>query len=96
MRFAFLVPAPDYPEAWDWAFDVQADALRSRGASVDAVPWTETKDLTAYDLILPIVVWGYHLKYAQWRAFLDHVEVQRLPFVNSPELARWNSDKRYL
>ena len=63
MRLAFLVPSPDYPEAWDWAFDVEADALRKRGVEVDAVPWTEAGDLTGYDLVLPLVVWGYHLQY---------------------------------
>ena len=96
MRFSFLVPALDYPEAWDWAFDVQAEALRARGAIVDAVPWSEEPDLSAYDLVLPIVAWGYHLKYAQWRAFLDRVEAAHLPFVNPPALVRWNSDKTYL
>ena len=58
MRLAFLVPAPDYPEEWDWAFDVEADALRKRGVEVDAVPWTEAADLSAYDLVLPMVVTG--------------------------------------
>src|SRR5437764_1203541 len=28
MRIAVLVPGPAYPESWDWAFDVEADALR--------------------------------------------------------------------
>ena len=27
MRLAFLVPAPDYPEPWRWAFDAEAAAL---------------------------------------------------------------------
>ena len=26
-RAAVLVPAPDYGEAWDWAYDVEAAAL---------------------------------------------------------------------
>lgn len=96
MRFAFLVPAPDYPDPWDWAFDVQADALRKRGATVDAVRWTSGTDLSPYDLVLPLVVWGYHLRYAEWLQFLDDIEVAGLPMVNQPELLRWNSDKAYL
>lgn len=96
MRLAFLVPAPDYPDPWDWAFDVQADALRRRGATVDAIRWTSGADLSAYDLVLPLVVWGYHLRYAEWLRFLDDIEVAGLPMVNPPELLRWNSDKAYL
>ena len=96
MRFAFLVPDPDYPEEWRWAFDAEADALRARGHSVDSVPWTDERDLSSYDLVLPLVVWGYHLQYADWLRFLDGVEVDRLAMVNPPELLRWNSDKAYL
>ena len=96
MRLAFLVPDPDYPEAWDWAFDAEADALRKRGATVESVPWTRADDLSGYDLVLPLVVWGYHLRYADWVAFLDRIDAERLPVVNPPALLRWNSDKVYL
>jgi glutathione synthase/RimK-type ligase-like ATP-grasp enzyme len=96
VRLAFLVPSPGYPEEWDWAFDVEADALRKRGVEVDAVPWTEAGDLTAYDLVLPLVVWGYHLQYEEWLRFLDRIEAEQLPVTNPPTLLRWNSDKSYL
>jgi len=96
VRLAFLVPDPDYPEEWDWAFDAEAGALRKRGVEVDAVPWTEAGDLSAYDLVLPLVVWGYHLQYEEWRRFLDRVEAEQLPVTNPPALLRWNSDKAYL
>ena len=96
MRLAFLIPDPDYPEAWNWAFDVEAAALIAGGATVDPIPWTSDADLSGYDLILPLVVWGYHLRYAEWLAFLDRCERDRLPVVNPPALLRWNSDKAYL
>jgi len=96
VRFAFLTPDPDYPEPCDWAFDVEAEAVRAMGVEVDAVPWTDGRDLGAYDLVLPLVAWGYHLRYPQWRAFLDDVQAKGLPVVNPPELLRWNSDKAYL
>ena len=35
MKLAFLVPAPDYPEPWRWAFDAEAAALQKRGVTVD-------------------------------------------------------------
>lgn len=96
MRLAFLVPDPGYPEPWDWTFDAEANALRSRGAAVDAVPWTAAADLSGYDLILPLVVWGYHLRYDEWLGLLDRMEAERWPVVNPPRLLRWNSDKAYL
>ena len=96
MRLAFLTPAPDYPEPCDWAFDVEAEAVRARGVEVDAVPWTEGRDLSGYDLVLPLVAWGYHLRYPQWLRFLDDLQAKGLPVVNPPELLRWNSDKAYL
>lgn len=96
MRIAFLVPAPDYPEPWRWAFDVEADALINAGCAVDPIAWTESRDLRDYDLILPLVTWGYHLDYDRWLAFLDHAEAQRWPMLNPPTLLRWNSDKAYL
>ena len=96
MRLAVLVPDPDYPEAWNRAYDVEADALKASGAKVDPVPWTRADDLSAYDLILPLVVWGYHLQYAEWLALLNRFERERLPVINPPALLRWNSDKAYL
>ena len=76
MRLAVLIPDPDYPEDWRWAFDVEADALRAGGASVDPIPWTQAGDLGGYDLILPLVVWGYHLQYDRWLGLLDRFSLR--------------------
>ena len=96
MRLAFLVPAPDYPEPWRWAFDAEASALERRGVHVDPAVWTEAGDLTGYDLVLPLVAWGYHLRYREWLDFLARGQRDGLPIANPPELLRWNSDKAYL
>jgi glutathione synthase/RimK-type ligase-like ATP-grasp enzyme len=96
VRIAFLVPAPDYPEPWRWAFDVEAEALIAAGAEVEPLAWTEADDLSRFDLVLPLVAWGYHLEYARWLAFLDRVEKSGIPMINPPALLRWNSDKAYL
>jgi glutathione synthase/RimK-type ligase-like ATP-grasp enzyme len=96
VRLALLTPAPDYPEPCDWAFDVEAEAVRARGVEVDAVPWTEGRDLSGYDLVLPLVAWGYHERYAEWLRFIDELQSKGLPVVNPPDLLRWNSDKAYL
>src|SRR6476469_3163979 len=96
MRIAMLVPAPDYPEPWHWAFDVEADALRARGAEVEAVAWTEVGDASGFDFIVPLVAWGYHLDYARWLTLLDRAEAERWAMLNPAALLRWNSDKAYL
>ena len=96
IRVAILVPAPDYPEQWDWAFDVEADVLRRAGLEVEARPWTHPGDLGAFDLVMPLVTWGYHFDPPGWHALLDRLERESVPTANPVPLLRWNSDKRYL
>lgn len=96
MRVAFLVPDPDYPAEWRWAYDAEAEALTAAGFAVEPVPWTDPRDLSHFDLILPLVAWGYHQRYAEWLAFLDRLEREQVPVANPVPLLRWNSDKAYL
>jgi glutathione synthase/RimK-type ligase-like ATP-grasp enzyme len=96
MRLAVLVPDPGYEEPWAWTFDVEADVLRAAGCSVDAIAWTELNDAAGYDLILPLVAWGYHLDYPRWLALLDRAEAEHWPMINPTALLRWNGDKAYL
>ena len=96
MKLAFLVPAPDFAEEWRWAFDAEAAALVAGGVEVEPVAWTEAGDLSGFDLVLPLVAWGYYERPDEWFAFLDRLERERLPVVNPTALLRWNSDKVYL
>lgn len=96
MRAAILIPAPDYPEAWDWAYDVEAEVLRRAGITVEPRPWTDTGDLGEFDLVMPLVTWGYHLDPPRWHALLDRLERDGSKVLNPVPLLRWNSDKRYL
>jgi len=64
--------------------------------NVEPVVWSEAGDLSAFDLILPLVAWGYHLDYPRWLDFLERAERDQLPLLNHPELLRWNGDKAYL
>ena len=91
-----LVPDPVYPEPWAWAFHVEADALRLGGVEVSARPWTAPGDLTPFDAVMPLVVWGYHERYEEWLALLDRLESESIRLINPPALLRWNSDKAYL
>lgn len=96
MRAAILVPAPDYPEDWDWAYEVEAGVLLRAGFSVEARDWTDPGDLTGFDLVMPLVAWGYHQDPPRWHALLDGLEGDAVPTLNPVPLLRWNSDKRYL
>ena len=97
MKAVVLTPAPDYWESWDWAYDVEAAALEGAGISVEPRPWTDVGDLAGVDAVLPLVAWGYHLRFAEWLALLDRMEQPGAPLMlNPPALLRWNSDKSYL
>jgi glutathione synthase/RimK-type ligase-like ATP-grasp enzyme len=96
MRAAILVPDPDYPEPWRWTYDPEAAVLESVGFEVEPVAWTAADDLSAFDVVLPLVAWGYHLDYARWLALLDRAEADGWHFINPPALLRWNGDKAYL
>jgi glutathione synthase/RimK-type ligase-like ATP-grasp enzyme len=96
MRAAILVPAPDFPEEWDWAYEVEAAVLLRAGFSVEARAWTEAGDLAGFDLVMPLVAWGYHLDPPRWHGLLDRLEQEAVPTLNPVALLRWNSDKTYL
>ncbi len=95
-KVAVLVPAPGFHESWDWAFDVEADVLRRSGFDVEPRPWTEPGDLSGFDLVMPLVAWGYHLDPPRWHGLLDRLEAEKVATLNPVPLLRWNSDKRYL
>lgn len=96
MRTAILTPAPDFPEAWDWAYDDEAEVLRRSGFDVEPRVWSDPGELAAFDLVMPLVAWGYHLDQTRWHALLDRLEEEQVPTLNPVPLLRWNSDKRYL
>ena len=96
IRVAMLVPDPAYREDYAWTYDVEAAILARVGIKVVPVPWTEVADVGEFDLILPLVAWGYNLDYPRWLGLLQRAEVERWPLLNPPALLRWNGDKRYL
>jgi glutathione synthase/RimK-type ligase-like ATP-grasp enzyme len=96
VRAAIFVPAPDYPEDWDWAYEVEAAVLLRAGFSVEARDWTDPGDLNGLDLVMPLVAWGYHQDPPRWHALLDRLEREEVPTLNPVPLLRWNSNKRYL
>lgn len=96
MRFAVLIPPADYPAQWRWAYDIEAQALIDAGAEVEPVEWTNKRDLAGFDLVLPLVAWGYHKDYPRWLDVLDRLERQGARVENPVPLLKWNGDKTYL
>jgi glutathione synthase/RimK-type ligase-like ATP-grasp enzyme len=94
-RAIVLVPDPNYPEAWDWAYDIEAAALERGGIKVEARPWTDDALFDA-DIVLPLVAWGYHAAPVRWHGLLDRLESEGKAVANAVSVLRWNSDKRYL
>jgi len=96
MRVAFLAPAPDYELDWAWAYDAQAQALEAVGIEVSSVPWIDAADAIEFDLVMPLIAWGYHTRYRDWLSLLDAFERKSMSVANPVPLLRWNSDKSYL
>ncbi len=92
-NIAILTPAPDYWENWSLA---KAHYERLLGPDLTFRPWTEPGDLSEFDLILPLLSWGYQRDVPAWFALLDKLEAEALPLANPAKVLRWNSDKAYL
>lgn len=96
IRAALLCPAPDYPEAYDWAYDNQAAAMEGAGFEISGRRWTDANCIDEVDIVLPLVAWGYHMRVTEWHALLDRLEASGVAALNPVPLLRWNSDKSYL
>jgi len=96
VRVAFLAPAPDNPTEWRSTYHPQAQALETAGIEVAPVPWPEAADVGSFDLVMPLLAWGYHTHYREWLELLDAFERKAVPVANPVPLLRWNSDKSYL
>ena len=92
-RLCILTPDPDYYENWQ----PMADQYRALfGAALTFRSWTAPGDLTGFDLILPLLVWGYQRDAGRWQTALADWEAAKLPLINPIPLLRWNTDKAYL
>ena len=92
-KLCILTPALGYEERW------QGEAARLDALFGDQLTyhsWTDAGDLTGFDLILPLLAWGYPRHSARWFAALDAWEAAALPFANPLATLRWNTDKDYL
>lgn len=102
-QIAVLTPDPadkTYVGRWPEVLDRLKATLESTGATVTAKPWSdhveEASGLTAYDLILPVIAWGYHRDHGRWLKACATWREAGLAVANPAEVLRWNSDKAYL
>jgi hypothetical protein len=73
------------------------DALRARGAQVHAVSWdAPSVSWTRFDAVVLRSCWDYHLRFPEFRRWLDGLEADQVRLWNPPAVIRWNYDKSYL
>jgi glutathione synthase/RimK-type ligase-like ATP-grasp enzyme len=102
-QIAVLTPDPadkTYVGRWPEVLERLKATLESTGATVTATPWTDhvgdASGLGAYDLILPVIAWGYHRDHGRWLKACATWTEEGLPVANPAQVLRWNSDKTYL
>ncbi|SPU54657.1 Glutathione synthase/Ribosomal protein S6 modification enzyme (glutaminyl transferase) [Brevundimonas vesicularis] len=89
-----------YIGRWPEVLERLKATLESTGATVTATPWTDhvedASGLGTYDLILPVIAWGYHRDHGRWLKACATWSAAGLAVANPAEVLRWNSDKTYL
>ncbi len=98
-RVAILTPDPEdeaFHSRWRDPFADKAKRLAQAGLEVEGRSWTDGEDLDAFDLVLPLLAWGYHRAVERWRDATEQWERRELNIANPPSVLRWNADKNYL
>jgi len=101
-HIAILVPSPDnhqHDERWPGNFETLAAPLRLLGATIEPQPWIDgatPQALLAYDQVLPLLAWGYHLRTQDWFERLALWQDLGVRLDHNPEILRWNTSKAYL
>ena len=93
LRIAILSPTPEYEEDWS---HIKADYTRLLGDSAAFIDWTKADDFSGFDLVTPLLAWGYPRDCPRWFALLDRLEAEKIRVSNPVSILRWNSDKAYL
>lgn len=92
-RIAILCPTPEYEEDWS---HIKADYTRLLGARATFIDWTKAENLRDFDLVTPLLAWGYPRDCPRWFGLLDRLEAENVRVHNPVSILRWNSDKAYL
>ncbi|HEX8444924.1 MAG TPA: hypothetical protein VF631_14895 [Allosphingosinicella sp.] len=95
---AILTPDPadqGFQTRWRDLLAELAAPLRARGHQVLGPSWTDC-EAQRFDIILPLLAWGYHRAGADWQSATRRWEAAGLRVLNPPSVLRWNADKVYL
>jgi glutathione synthase/RimK-type ligase-like ATP-grasp enzyme len=97
-RVAILTPdrtSEGYRTRWPDVLARNAAPLEEAGLEVVARDWAAAADLAAFDLVLPLLVWGYPFAPRQWAEAVDRWEAAGVWLRNPASVLRWNADKIY-
>ena len=75
MRLAILRPAKGYYVGWEGDAD---HYRRLFGDALDFRVWNDPGDLSGFDLVSPLIAWGYPRDYPMWFALLDREKLRIL------------------
>ncbi|HEX8625024.1 MAG TPA: hypothetical protein VF782_08075 [Allosphingosinicella sp.] len=98
-RVAILTPDPGdegYRTRWRDVLARNAAPLQAAGLDVCHRSWVDAPDLAGFDLVLPLLVWGYPRAHRQWVTAVEAWQAERVRLQNPGSVLRWNADKRYL
>ncbi len=101
MRGRVCILTPDetsegFRTRWPDVLERNAAPLREAGLEVEARDWAEASDLAEFDLVLPLLVWGYPFAPRQWADAIERWEGEGVRLRNPASVLRWNADKIYL
>lgn len=98
-RIAILTPDPGdeaHKGRWRDVLERNAAPLRRAGHEVEGLVWTAPGGHGGFDLVLPLLAWGYHRLQERWIEATKAWESQGVPLWNPPSVLRWNADKTYV
>ncbi len=81
---------------WDALAAEEIAGLRALFPDAHFRDWHDAGDLTGFNVVTPLLAWGYHRDPVRWFGLLDGCEGQGVTLINPAPLLRWNSDKAYL
>ena len=98
-RIAILTPDPGddaFHTRWRDVLARYQTTLASAGLESVSVGWSDAEDLAGFDLVMPLLAWGYHRAVEHWTARTRALEAEGVRLRNSASVLRWNADKAYL
>lgn len=98
IRVAILTPDPGGSlggTRWPPVLTRLTAPLAAAGIGVENRAWTLAGDLTGFDLVMPLLAWGYHRE-GDWSGQVARWRDARVRLQNPASILLWNADKSYL